>query len=93
MNFAWEEPKDPTDEDFYEVEVKAGWLGTDTITSATFTVDSKSSLVFSEPQIQGNLVRIFVTGGYPGDWEVEVTLNTSTGRVRQRTVILKVQEL
>jgi hypothetical protein len=89
----WDEIKDPADGDFYEVVVNADWLGDDVIVDATFESSAESELVFAAPGTDGNRVRTFITGGVEGVHDVEVTIETLSGRVRQRTVELRVAEL
>jgi len=86
------EEKDPTDVDFYEAEVDATWLGTDTIATVNFDSDVNSGLVVGNSAISGNLVRAQLSGGNLGTWSIEVTVTTSDGRTRQRSVYLVVKQ-
>lgn len=89
----WKQVKDPSDADFYEVKIGEAWLGSDVITSATFEAENGSGFTITEPGIENNLVRVFISGGNAGDWGIEVTINTQSGRKIQRTINLKVAEL
>lgn len=87
----WEEVKDPSDQNFYEVYVSKEWLGGAEISSATFDVPVASGLVFSPAYMLGNLIRAYVTDGVPGEWQIDVTI-TSGIRVKQRKILLTVAE-
>lgn len=92
MSQYWTETKDPTDVDYYEVEVESAWLSTETIASATFVPDSNSGLTVANLGITGNVIRAQLADGNIGTWGIEVTATTNTGRVRQRTVYLVVRQ-
>lgn len=93
MTVYFDQEKDPTDDDYYEFEVDATWLGTDTITSATVVPDPGSGLSLNNLGINSNIIRVQLSGGNPGTHGIVVTAYTSTGRVRQRTAYLVVREL
>lgn len=87
----WEEEKDPADIDYLDVKVNAEWLGTETISNATFVPAADSGITVSNIAIQGDTVRAQVSGGNIGTHGIEVTVN-SAGRTRQRTIYLVVRE-
>lgn len=87
----WKEVKDPSDRVFLQVEIESAWLASESIVSATMTVDQASGLTLQDPGINGNKVRTFVTDGNVGSHDIEVTITTAT-RTIQRTVTLSVAE-
>lgn len=88
----WEEEKDPADVDYYSADVDTGWLGAETISGVTFEPASGSGIAITNQGINGNEVRAQFSGGNVGTHTVEITVTTSTGRIRQRTVFLVVRE-
>lgn len=90
-NISWKEVKDPSDEVYYDIEVEKTWLASESIVSVTLDVDQASGLSIASPGVSENFIRTFVTGGTPGDHDVEVTITTET-RKAQRTLKLSVAE-
>jgi hypothetical protein len=89
----WREPKDPSDEDYYEVEVRSAWVSGDPLSSVTFEAKDTSGLNISPVVIKDNLARAFITGGIPGEHSIEINVTTVSGRKKQRTAKLVVKEM
>ena len=92
MTLFFPEEKDPTDFDFYEAEVDSDWRGGETIAAVDFSPADDSGLTLANVGYLGNVVRAQLGGGVTGTHAIEITVTTSTGRVRQRTVFLVVRE-
>ncbi len=90
---SWQECKDPSDVDFYDVVISPKWLGYETIDSASFVAPEGSGLTIGGVDTNGNIARTRIGGGYPGEHAVEFTATTSpSGRVIQRSIYLRVAE-
>jgi hypothetical protein len=87
----WQESKDPSDEDFYAAKVDTEWLGVNAIESALFEAPEDSGLTIGAAGINGNEVRVRITGGNVGSHPITITI-VSANRTRQRTVYLIVKE-
>ena len=88
----WTEEKDPSDVDYWEVEVDAAWLGLATISTVDFNVPTESGLTKQNEGINTNIVRAQLSGGNVGTWGIEVTVTTSDGRTRQKTFYIVIRE-
>lgn len=88
----WDEEKDPADIDYLEAEVNADWLGAESIANATFVPADSAGLAVTNVGVQGATVRAQVSGGNIGTHGIEVTVTTSSGRVRQRTLYLVIRQ-
>lgn len=81
--------KDPSD----TIDYAMSWhhLGTDTISTATWTSDG---LTVVSSSISGQVTTCFVSGGTAGDvTNLTCTITTGMGRTLQRTVYIAISEL
>lgn len=81
--------KDPSD----TIDYSLAWhqLGTDTISTSTWTSDG---LTVGSDSITGQVTTVFVSGGTAGDVaSLTNTITTGFGRTLQRTVYIAVADL
>jgi hypothetical protein len=81
--------KDPSD----TIDYALSWhhLGTDTISTATWTSDQ---LTVGTSSISGQVTSCFVSGGTAGEVaNLTCTITTGMGRTLQRTVYIAISEL
>lgn len=88
----WGPPKTPQDADFYELEIDPAWLGSSPLDSVALLVSPSSGLTLGTPSIQGNVVRVFVSGGNVGTHRIGATV-VSAGRTRKSVLSLTVKEI
>lgn len=88
----WDPGKDPNDIADYVVD----WsdvLGTDTITTSTFTVPGGSGLTINSQALSGTQAAVvFLAAGNLGDWGVLNRIVTAGGRTLDQTIMLLVKE-
>lgn len=86
----WEEVKDPDGTLDYAADW-SGWLGTDTIVSAQWTVPS--DITITQQSTTTTVSTVWVSGGISGNsYDCTCRITTSTGRTCDRTFRLKVKE-
>lgn len=93
MGYLWKGRKDPQDVCVKGFTVNNGWIGDDPIVLATFTPPEDSGLTVDSVTINGNKVEGWFSGGNEGLWDIVTKVTTSSGRVKKRTIKLRVEEL
>lgn len=88
---SWSSKKRIQDSDFWGVDWSSNWLGSATISSATWSVPNESGLTVSDQHTNGNVTSLRFNDGVVGHWPIDITINTSDGRIRQETFILRVE--
>ena len=92
MTLYWPEDKDPSDMDYFEVEIDDPWLGAEEIDSVAVEPDEGSQLqIGGIVALTGGVVRFQCGGGDAGTHRVLITI-TSQGRTLQRSAFIVVRE-
>ena len=87
----WPHAKDPSDVEFFSIELDTNWLIAKEITNATIVATTESQLTIDQLVIDANIITVRISGGVVGSHKIEVMIE-SAGRTRQFSVYLVVEE-
>ena len=88
---AWDD-KDTADVADYQINW-ATFLGSDTISTSTWTVPSESGLVIDSNSNTTTTATVWLSGGTAGVYQIANRITTAGGRTYERSVSLTVGEL
>lgn len=87
----WPEDKDPSDVDYYEIDVDSDWIDGQPISDVRIEPDASSGLQVGGSSSTGTIIRMLIGGGHIGTHRVLLTFS-SQGRTLQRSAFIVVRE-
>lgn len=92
MALKWEDPKDPTDNSWWEYDTAPVIGVPNTLADAQWT--GVTGVEVENSAIVGNVARVRISGGTAGQsYTFTLDITSSTGETFQRSAVLKVKEL
>jgi hypothetical protein len=87
----WEVTKDPEDKDRFPVTFQ-NWLLEDSLASVSFASIGEAGLVIESTEVSGSVGSAVFSSGNEGDFFIDVTGESSSGRIINRKVKLRIKQ-